>query len=101
MFLHVADTPQVLLVCFKKLFALRRQNVTPPLALKTYQTRLPDLIQTFRQKSIVEVGLIHYLSLLRTVYSDVQHVSYYVKLIPIPQPDSPQNDARANDDSNR
>ena len=91
MLLNMLSRHCILLVQLQKLFALRSQNVTTTFPLETYQTGFPDLIQTLREKPIVKVGPIHYLSLLRTITRHMQHVSYYVQFVPIPQTLSPQN----------
>jgi hypothetical protein len=81
----------ILFVQFQKLLPLRSQYVTATFPLETNQTGFLDLIQTLREKPIVKVGPIHYLSLLRTITRHMQHVSYYVQFVPIPQTLSPQN----------
>jgi hypothetical protein len=78
MFLNMLSGHCILFVKFQKLLALRSQYVTVPFPLETYQTGFFDLIQTLREKPIVKVGPIHYLSLLRTTTRHMQHVSYYV-----------------------
>jgi hypothetical protein len=91
MFLNMLRGHRILFVQFQKLLTLRSQDVTTTFPLETNQTGFPDLIQTFREKPIVKVGPIHYLSLLRPVTRHMQHVSYYVQFVPVPQTLSPQN----------